>query len=192
MTSAELRGQAATPAEQARQILTSNRYLVVATATPGAAPWVTSVYFAHQGLDTLWWVSRPSTRHSRLIAANPQVAITIFDSSVPVGHASAVYAEAWAQECSSELAADEVHLYSKRSIDDQVRAWTALDVTGPSELRLYRAQVTALWILATGDGPDRRIRVDTGSSQRTLDAQHTEPCDTRLTHPTAPAKGTLP
>ena len=44
-----------------------------------------------RGYDALFWVSSPQARHSRNLAARPQVSIVVFDSQVPVGSAAAVY-----------------------------------------------------------------------------------------------------
>ena len=59
-------------------------------------PWAISVWFAHAAVDAdeSVWVSRPGARHSQNIASRPAVAIAIFDSTVPVGGAAAVYVEA--------------------------------------------------------------------------------------------------
>jgi uncharacterized protein YhbP (UPF0306 family) len=146
-------------AQAALDVVSGNKYLVLATATAGATPWVTPVYFAHGGLRTFWWVSRPTSRHSRLVTANPQVAITVFDSSVAIGRAAAVYAEAWAEECSPEDAARDIHHYSERSQHHGVEPWTTGQVTGHAELRLYRARASSVWLLPDDDGPDHRIRV---------------------------------
>lgn len=145
--------------QAARMVLTQNKYLVLATATPGATPWVSPVYFAHAGLSTFWWVSRPTARHSRLVVANPQVALTIFDSTVAIGHAAAVYAEAWAEECPRALVAEEIGHYSARSQRHGVAPWTIDQVTGDAEFRLYRARTSAVWLLPDDEGPDHRIPV---------------------------------
>lgn len=143
----------------ANGVVAANKYLVLATATPGGTPWVTPVYFAHDDLTSFWWVSRPLARHSRLIAANPQVAITVFDSSVAIGRAAAVYAEAWAAQCSEVEVRREIGHYSDRSVRHGVEAWTVEDVTGDAEFRLYRARTARVWLLADDDGPDHRIPI---------------------------------
>ncbi|WP_340537593.1 pyridoxamine 5'-phosphate oxidase family protein [Nocardioides sp. GXZ039] len=146
-------------AKASSDVVAGSKYLVLATATPGGTPWVTPVYFAHDDLASFWWVSRPQARHSRLIAANPQVAITVFDSSVPIGRAAAVYAEAWAAQCSDDEAAREICHYSARSVRHGVKPWTVDEVTRHAAFRLYRARTARLWLLADDDGPDYRIPI---------------------------------
>ncbi|WP_161632134.1 pyridoxamine 5'-phosphate oxidase family protein [Nakamurella lactea] len=145
--------------QAAGDVVEANKYLVLATATPGGTPWVTPVYFAHDDFASFWWVSRPLARHSRLISMNPQVAITVFDSSVPVGRAAAVYAEAWAAQCSDSDARREIGSYSERSQQHGNRPWTVDDVSGDAEFRLYRARTARLWLLADDGGPDHRIPI---------------------------------
>jgi nitroimidazol reductase NimA-like FMN-containing flavoprotein (pyridoxamine 5'-phosphate oxidase superfamily) len=75
----------------ARAIINSNRYMVLGTADQAGHPWVSPVWFASEDYAHFHWVSSPDARHSRNVAARPEVAIAIFDSTVPVGGAQAVY-----------------------------------------------------------------------------------------------------
>jgi len=91
-------------AQHARTIIDSNRYMALGTADASGRPWVTPVWFASDDYRHFHWVSSPEATHSRNIAARPEVAIAIFDSSVPVGGAQAVYMSALAKALeSSEL-----------------------------------------------------------------------------------------
>ena len=83
----------------ALDLLAANRYMVLATADEDGTPWATPVWFAPDGLDRILWLSWPGSRHSRLIARRPQVALTVFDSSRPSEDAAAFYAVASAAEC---------------------------------------------------------------------------------------------
>src|SRR3954466_10173557 len=84
-------------AATARRLLDTNRYMTLATADAGGRPWVSPVWFAPAGADELLWVSSPERRHSRNIATRPEIAIVIFDSTVRVGEAEALYLEASAE-----------------------------------------------------------------------------------------------
>ena len=77
--------------DRARTIIDSNRYMALGTADSDGHPWVSPVWFASEDYAHFHWVSSPDARHSRKIAARPEVAIVIFDSTVPVGGAQAVY-----------------------------------------------------------------------------------------------------
>lgn len=81
--------------DRARSVIDANRYMALGTADEAGHPWVTPVWFASEDYRHFHWVSSPDAKHSRYLAAHPEVAITIFDSSVPVGGAQAVYMKAW-------------------------------------------------------------------------------------------------
>ena len=133
------------------------RYLVLATSSPEGEPWISPVWFAHRDLDTFWWISRPGTRHSRLVAANPAVAIAVFDSTVVPGRARAFYAEARAGECPPDELAASVAAYSQRSVAQGLSEFAESQLTGDAEFRLYRAQVTSASLLLDDGGPDVRV-----------------------------------
>ena len=68
--------------DMAREIIQSNRYMVLATADEDGVPWATPVWFAQSDYRRFIWVSSPDRRHSRNVSARPEVSIVIFDSHV--------------------------------------------------------------------------------------------------------------
>ena len=143
----------------AESVVSECRYLVLATSTLSGTPWATPVYFATTPRWTFWWVSSPDTRHSRNIAVNPHVALTVFDSSVEVGKAAAVYVEAWADQCPPGQVPGALDAFNERSVTHGGSRWEPSRVTGAARLRLYRATAIRLDVLNRDDGPDRRIPV---------------------------------
>src|SRR4051794_18360219 len=85
-------------AATARAVLDRNRYLTLATADRDGRPWSSPVWFASEDHRSFWWVSRPDAVHSRNIAARPDVAAVVFDSTVVPGTAQAVYLRATAAQ----------------------------------------------------------------------------------------------
>jgi nitroimidazol reductase NimA-like FMN-containing flavoprotein (pyridoxamine 5'-phosphate oxidase superfamily) len=138
--------------DEARRIIDANSYLTLATVDGHGQPWATPVWFAPRGSAGFYWVSRPGSRHSRNIAASPAVALVIFDSTVAVGEARALYAEAEA----AEVDAGEIAVYSEHAQRRGIGRWTEGDVCGAAALRLYRARVTRLFVL---DEDERRVPV---------------------------------
>ncbi|MFL5978906.1 MAG: pyridoxamine 5'-phosphate oxidase family protein [Gaiellaceae bacterium] len=61
----------------ARSIVDANRFMVLGTADASGRPWVSPVWYALLSYREYVWVSRPGTRHSRNLAARPEVAIAI-------------------------------------------------------------------------------------------------------------------
>ena len=143
----------------ARQLLSTNRYAVLGTVD-GDEPWVNPVWFAHRGIDTLVWVSRPDSRHSRAIAAVPRVAVTVFDSSVVPGQGTAFYGRGAAGECREDELPDLLAVFTDESERQGIGSWAAERVTGEAEFRLYVARLEEVSLLLDDGGPDIRVPVD--------------------------------
>jgi uncharacterized protein YhbP (UPF0306 family) len=153
-------------AGRARAIIDENRYMTLGTADQDGTPWANPVYFTPDGYTHFYWVSSPDARHSRNIAARPEVGIVVFDSTVRIGTAEAVYLSAVAGEVPDGELERCAELYSARFPElthfppDQLRA--------PALFRLYRARVTEHSVLVRGSDPelgtgvDSRVTVDLG------------------------------
>jgi nitroimidazol reductase NimA-like FMN-containing flavoprotein (pyridoxamine 5'-phosphate oxidase superfamily) len=144
------------PAALARSLIDASLYLVLGTADEDGLPWASPVYFAHSEHRDFFWVSRPDARHSRNIAARPDVSIVIFDSSVPIGTGQGVYMTARARELEGEDRTAGLEVYSRRALEHGGRAFTQDDVTGSAALRFYRANAVEQFVL---DDFDRRVPV---------------------------------
>ena len=143
-------------AAAAAAILAGNRYLVLATADGHGRPWASPVWFAAEGTDRFLWVSRPGSVHSRNIAARPEVAIVVFDSSVPPGQTAAFYASGHAEEVPADAVESAITVFSDRSVADDGEPWTAEMVSTPSDFRLFRARVVEASVLMPGREKDFR------------------------------------
>jgi uncharacterized protein YhbP (UPF0306 family) len=135
----------------ARSIIDSNRYLTLGTADEDGVPWVSPVWYASADYREFFWVSSPDARHSRNVTARPEVSIVIFDSQVPVGGAQAVYMAASAEQLDADSLERGIEIFSRRSVADLAREWTAEDVRPPARHRLYRALATEQFVLGPRD-----------------------------------------
>ena len=140
----------------ARAIIDENRYMTLGTADSTGRPWVSPVWYAPEAYREFFWVSYPDARHSRNVAARPEIAIVIFDSRVPVGSGQGVYMTAVGEEVPDAGLERGMGIFSRRSQLQGARAWTQADVQPPAALRLYCATVSEHFVLDTGD---RRISV---------------------------------
>jgi nitroimidazol reductase NimA-like FMN-containing flavoprotein (pyridoxamine 5'-phosphate oxidase superfamily) len=139
-----------------KDIIDSNPYMTLGTADGSGRPWVSPVYYAHEGYERFYWVSSPEATHSRNIVARPEVAIVIFDSRAPVGRGQGVYMSALAEELSGDDLDRGIAIFSRRSEAHGAGGWTPEDVRPPTRHRLYRAAASEHSVL----GPqDRRTRV---------------------------------
>src|SRR3954470_10986623 len=137
-----------TPAEQARALIDAIAYMTLATADADGRPWASPVWFAHRDHREFVWISRPGTRHSRNLAANPRLAISIYDSTVVPDDAAAVYVEGEGAEVTDagERAA-LLEVFTRRSVAQGLGPFGEADVTGAAPHRLYRARALATFIL---------------------------------------------
>lgn len=142
----------ATVADEARSVVAAATYLTLATADAQGRPWATPVWFAERDCAEFVWVSRPGARHSVNLAGRPSVALAVFDPAVAVGGAAAVYVEAEAAEVGPDDRADALAVYNGRTAEQGLRTWTAQDVTGAAQFRLYRARATHVYVLDEHDG----------------------------------------
>jgi pyridoxine/pyridoxamine 5'-phosphate oxidase len=143
----------------AREIIDSNQYMTLATADEDGRPWASPVWFAHEDYTRFVWVSKPQARHSRNLATRPQAGIVIFDSTVPMGGARAVYLEAAVEALGTDRAERYIAVFSRRSQELGGPEWTMDDIRSQAALRLYLASASERFVL----GPnDERVAVSLG------------------------------
>ncbi|MFF1573201.1 pyridoxamine 5'-phosphate oxidase family protein [Leifsonia sp. NPDC058292] len=140
------------------RVIAANLYLVVATTDDDGRPWVSPVFFAPLGEESLCWVSSPDSRHSRNIAQRPDVAITVFDSGVAVGRAEAAYFEATASRASADDLPEALSALNGRLPVGKQVAESDLEPEGP--MVLYRADIDRRFVLVRGGDPERKNALD--------------------------------
>ena len=82
----------------ARDVIATNRYVVLGTVHPDGHPRVSPVYFNHHEHRAFYWVSSPDSQHSHNLAADPRMNAVVFDSSTPPAENRAVYLTGTAAE----------------------------------------------------------------------------------------------
>ena len=140
----------------ARRVIDSNRFMTIGTADDEGVAWVAPVWYAPVEYREFFWVSSPDARHSRNIAARPQVSIVVFDSTAPVGAGQAIYISAAAEELEGADLERGVGVYSRASVAGGSSEWRLEDVRAPAPYCLYRATTTDHWVLDPDDHPDHR------------------------------------
>ena len=146
--------------DRVRAVLDANRYLVLGTVQPDGSPRVSPVYFTADGADTFFWVSSPLAQHSRNIARDPRVELVVFDSSRPPGETAAVYVTGTAEE----VGADELEAACATAfahVGEGARAFTAEELGGDADLRLYRANASEIALHVRGSDPSYGTGIDT-------------------------------
>jgi nitroimidazol reductase NimA-like FMN-containing flavoprotein (pyridoxamine 5'-phosphate oxidase superfamily) len=144
----------------AREVLDAGRYVVLATADADGVPWASPVWFAKEDYRELYWVSYPDARHSRNIAARPEIAMIVFDSTVPASTGQGVYMAATAEQVSNPAEIEHgIGVFSRESVRQGEKEFGLHQVTGDARLRLYRARVHEHSILDPDSPYDVRVVV---------------------------------
>ena len=147
-------------ADLARRTIDANRYMALGTADAAGHPWVSPVWFACEDYQHFHWVSTHDTRHSRNIAARPEVALAIYDPSVAIGAAAAVYISGKAQELTGGELERGIEIFDRLSRTNDGPGWQLTDVQAPSAHRLYRATAEEHFVLIRGRDPETKSGVD--------------------------------
>jgi Pyridoxamine 5'-phosphate oxidase len=106
----------------ARAILDAGIYVVLATADADGMPWASPVWFAKEDYEELYWVSYPGARHSQNIAVRPQIAMVVFDSTVPPGTGQGVYMTATAEQLTDAITIEHGIVFSRESVRQGARS----------------------------------------------------------------------
>lgn len=152
--------------KKAKEIIAKNIYLTVATTSLDGRPWISPVFFAYDADYNLFWVSNKDAKHSGLVRNNAQVAIVIFDSSVPEGEGDGVYFEAHVEELSDNgEIVQAMEILNKRVTKDEFRVKKIEEVTGAGVWRIYKATPIKISKLAEGEYVngqyvDKRVEIE--------------------------------
>ncbi len=141
----------------AKQIISENIYMTIATASTDGKPWISPVFFAYDDSYNLYWVSSKDSKHSQIIRKNPQVAIVIFDSRAPEGQGDGVYFEAKVDELSDESEIKQaMEVLNKRVTKDEFRVKKVEEVTNKGVWRIYKAIPNNTYKLTEGEIGDEQ------------------------------------
>ena len=143
----------------ARSLLDDTCYMVLATADAAGIPWATPVWFAHDGLERVYWLSWPGSRHSQLIAQRPDIALTVFDTNAVPNEGTAFYATAQARQCPDGQLDAGLRILNRRSLAQGIGEFTRERTTREARLRLYVAEITEAWVLDQDAAVDQRAPV---------------------------------
>ena len=132
-------------------IVRASSYMTLATADPTGLPWASPVWFASSDCRQFFWASSPQTRHSQNLAARPELAISIFDSSQPPYSGQGVYVSAIGEAVPESEIDAGLEVYSGVSQERGLPEWDRFEVMPPAKHRLYRASTIERFVLAPGD-----------------------------------------
>ncbi len=85
-------------ASRAVQIIKKIEYINIASITPEGLPWNSPVYTAYDKNLNFYWLSWKKNQHSINVRNNPNVFVTIYDSTQEAGTGSGLYFSGKAKE----------------------------------------------------------------------------------------------
>ena len=144
-----------------RDVVDANRYVVLGTAHADGHPRVSPVFYNHHEYGAFYWVSSPDSQHSHNLAGDPRVSAVVFDSTTPPPQNRAVYLTGTACEVPEADLAAEIPLAFAQAAAKDARAFTAEELSGDADLRLYRLDVTTAEVHARGGHPLWGLGIDT-------------------------------
>ncbi len=143
-------------------ILHDCEYLSLATENK-TQPWVAPLYFAHDKKGVLYFISRKDSLHALHIKENPNVAVSIFDSSAAPGQCDGLQIRATCQQMIK--GPDILHagtvLFTRRFQNSKERALLLNPAlySGITELRLFAIQPIEIYIVDKTRPNDHRAHV---------------------------------
>lgn len=131
--------------QRAKEIIQSNEYITVATASRDSQPWNTPVYAVHDEQYNFFWSSWTQAQHSKNIRENDRIFIVIFDSTRKRGdnNRRGLYIQARAEELELKEGIEHALKYFT-SVNGQ--PLTPNDFQEPSVKRTYRATPEKMWL----------------------------------------------
>ena len=145
-------------AAMAREVIDTNRYLVLGTVGPEGAPRVSPVYYGVDEYRDFYWVSSPTALHSVNVEERPAVNAVVYDSSVQVGHGRAVYLTGRARRVPDGELAARCEVAFRTDLGG--RAFTPEELSGTGDLRLYLLPVEVWEVHLAGRDPRNKSGVD--------------------------------
>jgi general stress protein 26 len=146
--------------EKGRDLVSSNKYMVVATSSKSGEPWAAPVFFANDDKYNFYFLSAVDSKHAKNILENPKVALIIFDSGSPIGQSDGLQIQAKAAVVGKKEIENVIKTYCDRLFpDSDVPATSRYDpeeYLEPSEFRFFKAEITDAFVT----GVDRRVKVD--------------------------------
>lgn len=141
-------------------VLEANFHCVIASSSPSGEPWVSPVFFNYTRELHIVFESARDSRHARLLAENPRVAIVVADLQHK-GSPRGVYLECAAREVTPEELPRALDVFLHGPHEKHIER-TPEDYLGGKPIRLYEARPQRLFYLTqvTTDGYELDERVE--------------------------------
>jgi len=135
--------------KKAAQVIKKILYINIASVTKDGKPWNTPVYTAYDKDLNFYWISWKENQHSKNLEDNPNVFVTIYDSTVPEGTGFGVYMYGKAYKISNvkDLMKAVVHGYKRKGA--KVKDYKLF--MGLFPRRVYKFTPGKVWVNSSGE-----------------------------------------
>lgn len=135
--------------KSAIKIIKKIEYINIASITPEGLPWNSPVYTAFDKNLNFYWLSYKKNQHSINVRNNPNVFVTIYDSTVPTGTGVGLYFKGHALEITNPkemiIGLTVVYKRSKHKMRD------IIEFLSHFPRRIYKFTPSKVWINGDGD-----------------------------------------
>lgn len=129
---------------RAKQTIEKILYITIASSNKKGVPWNTPVYSVFDKNYVFYWLSSPKSIHSRNIKENKNVALVIYDSTVPASTGFGVYLKAQASIVNNKSEIEKVcKLFRSRT---SKYSFSVEEFVGGSPWRLYKAVPKKIYV----------------------------------------------
>jgi predicted pyridoxine 5'-phosphate oxidase superfamily flavin-nucleotide-binding protein len=129
--------------EKVKTLFQSIRYATISTIDKDGKPWAAPVWYVSDIDNTIYWWSPLDAQHSKNIAHNPDIYITIFDSTAPEGDGFGLYLQAEARITTDNELDLAISLYNQTT---KIFKLNRENCTGNAPTRIYKATVSQRWV----------------------------------------------
>lgn len=129
--------------EKVKTLLQTIRYATISTIDSDGKPWTAPVWYVFDEDHNIYWWSPTEAQHSKNIAGNAGVYITVFDSTAPEGDGFGLYMRAEAEVVVDDELDSAISLYNQST---KIFKLDRENCTGNAPTRIYKATVTQRWI----------------------------------------------
>lgn len=129
--------------EKVKTMLQTIRYATISTVDKNGKPWAAPVWYVFDNEENIYWWSPIDSQHSKNIAHNSDIYITIFDSTAAEGDGFGLYMRAEVGVVANNELDSAISLYNQST---EVFKLGQENCTGTAPTRIYKATVAQWWV----------------------------------------------
>ncbi len=129
--------------EKAKKMLETIRYATISSVDESGEPWAAPVWYVFDDNFNVYWWSPIDSQHSKNIASNSNIYITIFDSTASEGNGLGIYLRSEARVVENDELDLAIDLYNQST---NVFKLSRENCTEDAPTRIYKATTTQRWI----------------------------------------------